>query len=253
MENAQQIFEEIMSGKATITWAVYQFPEDPKLVEMHKSGDLLTFLTELSDEDPYHMRALPGVDGVKQYLVMARTNQLPFMEEGVTKKQGEDEMGRALVREQLMVYIDKFPWTQDMITKGLAEAEKANCHSCREKRLLEEVARAVADKEGQAIKAVPVQPTPPAPGDEWGSRPSCIMCTLKHLGQAVVLLQESITGYPSHRWLAAGHMAEAEAEAPSHDLANRIREQRLAVMDDLEYMPDLTGIIQELDIQVRTA
>jgi hypothetical protein len=35
----------------------------------------------------------------------------------------------------------------------------------------------------------------------------------KHLAQAVVLMRESRTGYPTHRWLAIAHLEEASAEA----------------------------------------
>lgn len=43
-------------------------------------------------------------------------------------------------------------------------------------------------------------------------RPSCVRCALKHLAQAIVLFGEAELGYPLHRWLAYGHMAEAESE-----------------------------------------
>lgn len=85
----------------------------------------------------------------------------------------------------------------------------------------------------------------------WGSREPCPMCTLKHLSQAIVLMNESVTGYPTHRWYAVGHIAEAEAESPTLELANRIRMIRLNVMDDLEFIPDFTEIITELDALVR--
>ena len=85
----------------------------------------------------------------------------------------------------------------------------------------------------------------------WGAREPCPLCTLKHLGQAIVLFTEALTGYPVHRWIAVGHMAEAEAEAPSHELANRIRAQRIMAMDDMEYIPYLTDLMVELDEIVR--
>jgi len=59
------------------------------------------------------------------------------------------------------------------------------------------------------------------------------MCVLKHLGQASVLLDEAKLGYPEHRWLAVGHLAEAESESLSDYpvLAQSIRETRKIVMD----------------------
>jgi hypothetical protein len=85
----------------------------------------------------------------------------------------------------------------------------------------------------------------------WGAREPCPMCTLKHLSQAIVLMNESITGYPIHRWYAVGHIAEAEAESPTQEMANRIRMIRLDVMDDLDFIPDFTEIVTELDSLVR--
>lgn len=61
---------------------------------------------------------------------------------------------------------------------------------------------------------------------------SCIDCVRKHLAQASVLLDETALGYPHHRWLAAGNMAEAERESRHAypQLAKMIRQERLKVM-----------------------
>ena len=48
-------------------------------------------------------------------------------------------------------------------------------------------------------------------------RDSCLDCTRKHLAQAIVLMVEAKMGYPEHKWLAIGHMAEAEAEILERD------------------------------------
>ena len=60
------------------------------------------------------------------------------------------------------------------------------------------------------------------------ARKPCANCARKHLGQAIVLLQESIHGYPEHRWIAAGHIAEAEAEIEGiwQDMASEFRKVR---------------------------
>ena len=55
---------------------------------------------------------------------------------------------------------------------------------------------------------------------------SCNLCALKHLGAAYVLSQE-VSAYPLHRWLAVGHMVEAERECP---LAGVIRAMRVTYM-----------------------
>ena len=53
----------------------------------------------------------------------------------------------------------------------------------------------------------------------------CLACCLKHLGQAAVLVDEALNGYPLHWHLAVGHMAEAESEVLGghQDLAAAIR------------------------------
>ena len=63
-------------------------------------------------------------------------------------------------------------------------------------------------------------------------RESCLFCVSKHISQAIVLMQEAYAGYPLHRWLAVGHLAEAEAESQDEfpDLAIVIRETRCVLM-----------------------
>ncbi len=63
-------------------------------------------------------------------------------------------------------------------------------------------------------------------------RKSCLDCVRKHLAQASVLLDEAHLGYPHHRWLAVGHLAEAEAECLDEQpaFARKIRACRLMVM-----------------------
>ena len=46
-------------------------------------------------------------------------------------------------------------------------------------------------------------------------RKPCIDCVEKHVAQAYILAQESEMGYPEHRILMCGHLAEAIDEAPS--------------------------------------
>ncbi len=64
------------------------------------------------------------------------------------------------------------------------------------------------------------------------ARKSCMDCVRKHLAQAVVLLDETHLGYPHHRWLAVGHLAEAESECLDEhpEFAAKIRACRLQVM-----------------------
>lgn len=70
-------------------------------------------------------------------------------------------------------------------------------------------------------------------------RKGCLACAIKHVAQAQVLMDEAKLGYPNHRWLACGHLAEAESELLAFDpeLARQIRSMRLAVTagKDLPY------------------
>lgn len=70
-------------------------------------------------------------------------------------------------------------------------------------------------------------------------RKGCLACAIKHVAQAQVLLDEAALGYPNHKWLACGHLAEAESELLGVDpeLAKQIRPMRIAVAagEDLPY------------------
>jgi len=250
--DTKRIVADLVAGRAHINWAVFQFPDDPKLLKLQEgkpsAEKIQEFLDSLSDDDPYGIRELPAIGGVKQYIVMGREKKLPFMEGGLTEKHAKDEVARSLVMEQLAIYADKFPWTQPMIMEGLKKA-RTKCKGCSEQNLLKRVAQAVKDRLDK--KPTDNKVAEPVEDGVWGAREPCPFCTLKHLAQAVVLLNESITGYPTHRWYAIGHIAEAEAEAPTHEMANRIRELRLQAMDDLEVIPNFSGIIEELDALVR--
>jgi len=77
-------------------------------------------------------------------------------------------------------------------------------------------------------------------------RPGCIYCVRKHIGQASACLQESLQGYPEHRDLAIGHLAEAEAEAQAlcPDFAGKLRNVRIKLERTGE-MPDCVGLLRE--------
>ena len=81
------------------------------------------------------------------------------------------------------------------------------------------------------------------------ARQGCVLCGLKHLAQAQILLDESLLGYPLHRWLAYGHMAQAESELLDGNqlLAEQIRDIRIKATEDTKYTPDIMSIIAMLD------
>jgi hypothetical protein len=187
--------------------------------------------------------------------LFSKETTLPFSNKGVIQKQGNEEIAKHIIREQLEQYAEKYPWTKPMIDKGLKKAG-TGCKGCSEKHLLQRVAQMVKDqidKQGSAptLEEMATEDEEEPVTEMWGAREPCPMCTIKHLSQAIVLMNESLTGYPTHRWFAIGHMAEAEAEAPSQEMANRIRMIRIETMDDLEYIPDFTELITELDAIIR--
>lgn len=58
------------------------------------------------------------------------------------------------------------------------------------------------------------------------------------LSQASILVKESFMGYPSHVWVAIGHMANASDVllASHYDWANQIRAERLNLIEDHQYV-----------------
>ena len=68
-------------------------------------------------------------------------------------------------------------------------------------------------------------------------REPCLDCVIKHLGQAFVTNIECNLGYPDHILLVIGHLAEASEEcfAKSPTIADRIRQERLKLMDNYDY------------------
>jgi len=78
-------------------------------------------------------------------------------------------------------------------------------------------------------------------------RETCLDCARKHLAQADILMMEEATGdYPTHKWYAVGHMAEAADElmAEHPDLAAKVRGIRLGYMDDHKKHIDIAEIIE---------
>ena len=78
-------------------------------------------------------------------------------------------------------------------------------------------------------------------------RESCLDCVRKHMAQSLILLTESLLGHPENKWLAIGHLAEAEAESVKDflELAKKIREIRLKISED-DYDIDLVKLIKEI-------
>jgi hypothetical protein len=61
-------------------------------------------------------------------------------------------------------------------------------------------------------------------------------------------MDEALLGYPLHKWLAIGHMAEAESELLDgyFVLANIVREHRKAYEEDSGYSVPILQLIREI-------
>jgi hypothetical protein len=83
----------------------------------------------------------------------------------------------------------------------------------------------------------------------------CLFCVSKHLSQAYVLCVEALQGYLGHRWLAIGHLAEAERECINEypGLSNKIRELRVVIagQDEKEKwkLKDITDLLMEIRVE----
>ncbi len=76
-------------------------------------------------------------------------------------------------------------------------------------------------------------------------RVSCVLCSLKHISTARVLLEEARNGYPAHYWHALGHLCEAESElledfAP---LAAKVREERKRLERTPQFPLDFDSLV----------
>ena len=80
-------------------------------------------------------------------------------------------------------------------------------------------------------------------------RKACLQCVWKHLGQAMVVFMESKLGYPEHRLLVVGHLAEASEEAIQTypELAETLREHRVKWMEDLDYEIPFFELYQQVE------
>lgn len=80
-------------------------------------------------------------------------------------------------------------------------------------------------------------------------RPTCLECAGKHLAQACELTKEMKTGYPSFHWFVIGHLAEAEEETVRDypELANEIREHRVAWTEDNDVVIPYEELLGKID------
>jgi len=171
----------------------------------------------------------------------------------------------------LAVYPELTEYWEQVMTK----ANKASCSSCVRKRYKKRILDRIKalDPEGREVapltavlgtrfvrlltksekKGTEAMAAPMPPSDTGnGPRPSCVDCARKHVAQAIVLLGEAQLGYPDHKWLAVGHLAEASEEMLGDypEIAADIRTARLLVMEEDVSTPDLMDLFPLLGAEV---
>jgi len=131
--------------------------------------------------------------------------------------------GNIEIPKDLLVLLD--PLYSAAIAKRVAPVQKADEFAPRKKVIRKQPP---PEKKGPVTKTIrkPLNRTFKAP------REPCVECVRKHVAQAVILLGESLMGYPEHRWLAVGHLAEASEECLGIYplVAADLRDKRLALM-----------------------
>lgn len=79
-------------------------------------------------------------------------------------------------------------------------------------------------------------------------RTTCVLCCLKHVGQARALWLEAQKGYPNFHWFCIGHLAEAEDEIVQEypGLADKIRTERKVLEGNPRYRPEFESLVEEV-------
>jgi len=82
-------------------------------------------------------------------------------------------------------------------------------------------------------------------------RPTCTDCALKHIAQASILLSESYQGYPTHFFLALGHLAEAGDELVQlyPKQAAMVRDERKKLETNQDYVPDFNRLLETISAE----
>lgn len=78
----------------------------------------------------------------------------------------------------------------------------------------------------------------------------CDECVAKHIGAAIVCASEAENGYPTHRYLVIGHLAEAERECRDDGMRETIRVYRKDYWEtgEGEKLAELLDILDEADM-----
>ena len=148
-------------------------------------------------------------------------------------------------------YLTMYPEIAAEWAEAKKKIEDASCTKCERNRLERALKRRIRAIETERGIPGPSKPDNP-PLAAGGPRPDCLDCVRKHVGQAIVELNESLQGYPQHRWLAVAQLAEAadEAVAAYPDLAAKLRARRLLIMEregDYPNLMDLFDICDETE------
>ena len=270
-----KIINDLKSKKANINISsLANFKNDNAQDFRYGLINLIEFVSKLSEKDPYVIAELHE----DNYMLVDRRVKIPpqsFI--------GPKDQEKVLSENGKIALIQVFPELKNKIDKIFEEINDANCKGCSKNskffsliqeillldntnRDLQPLSGFFADKFLNALKTFqrqgirrpeakpieienkPIKIGQTIPKSITGApRPSCIECCMKHVGTAIVLLEETNNGYPAHRWLAAGELNEASNEMMKDhpEIANEIREVRLKVTNDLE-IPSVMELLNKL-------
>ncbi len=79
-------------------------------------------------------------------------------------------------------------------------------------------------------------------------RSSCLQCTAKHVGNAIILLREARTGYAAHRLLALSELEQAsqESEEDYPALSAEIHGERKNIEGNYKHVDSLMTVLWEI-------
>jgi hypothetical protein len=226
--------------------------QDPKSAQF-TGGEisLLDFVASITPEDPYKLQMTP--DG--NYVVVPRGATTH------TDTPYNTRHTRTALWNNVAEVKSMYPEVSGLIDDALARAEEPGCTNCVRNRHAVGILKAMyeigpKDYTSDQLKTMltpafanalvnsgnnqDLVEEPKEIASTGSIRPTCLDCCRKHIAQAIVLLNESKMGYPNHRWLAVGHLAEASEESIGEyeDLAQLLRGERLSLMDNPDYLPD---------------
>lgn len=284
MKTLREIIEEIKEGKSTVDFLIQKLKSHPK-VKLYNTEQLTKtqFIEKIEKSDPFEL--MEKYEG--HYLVIPKGVKFTldaFINPNVYHELDKHYKTIESVYPELKEYFD---YVREKSGKNCSECNKFNfayrtiqgiirlgCKG-RDKKTIENIFGRVFLKKLEESKpnqkmnlnqilfpkntVSPVVSNAPvkknkAPQIEYHNwlRPQCFKCTVKHISTALALMKEYFTDnkkYKSYRWEAVGELACAEHECLNLDieLAKKLRTDRLLIMGNENFVPDLFKYFEMLD------